>query len=272
MNLPAPARRSLVAFMVGMALLTVAACSSSEEPERSSDSSGSSAEGSSAPTSQTTTTAVPSVPSGAFRDVEFRALDGELRSGRLFGEGPVGVVLSHMGRPGDTQDDWAPFAAELADHGHQVLTYDRRSDLGEVWQDVLGAATHLRDNGAERVVAGGASIGAMASLHAAGQPASNLDGVIWLAGVLRGRYSFAESDVSGLGCPMLFMSGDRDAYGAAAAARRLAEWVTAPSELLIVESERHGTDILEEGGPAATELRRSILAFVDQVDDEPSTC
>ena len=266
---PTLTRRSLAALVIGLFLLTVAGCSSSESSESSSTSS---AEASSAPTTHPTTTTRPSVPSGAYREVEFNAQDGAMRSGRLFGEGAVAVVLSHMGRPGDTQDDWAPFAAELAGHGYQVLTYERRTALSEVWLDVLGAAAYLRDNGAERVVAGGASIGAMASLYAAEQPTSNLDGVIWLAGIVQGRYTFQQADVAAVGCPMLLMSGDRDRYGAAEDARQLHEWATAPKQLLIVDSDLHGTDILQEGGPNATELTSAMLSFIDQVAAESSTC
>jgi dienelactone hydrolase len=262
------AGRSLAAFLVGMLVLIVAGCSSSEPPEGTSSSS---AAESSAPASQPTTTTT-SVVSGVYREVEFYALDGEIRSGRLFGEGAVAVVLSHMGRPGDTQDDWARFAAELADHTYQVLTYERRSALGEVHLDLLGAAAYLRDNGAERVVARGASIGAMASLYAAEQPESNLGGVIWLAGILQGRYTFQQADVAALDCPILIMSGDQDRYGAADDARQLHEWAAAPNQLLIVESELHGTDILQEGGPQADELTQAMVSFVDRVAAESSTC
>lgn len=98
---------------------------------------------------------------------------------------------------------------------------ERRSALSEVHLDVLGAVAYLRDNGAERVVVGGASIGAMASLYAAEQSESNLDGVIWLAGILRGEYIFEQADVAAIGCPILIMSGDQDRYGAADDARQL---------------------------------------------------
>jgi dienelactone hydrolase len=137
---------------------------------------------------------------------------------------------------------------------------------------VLGAVAYLRDNGAERVVVGGASIGAMASLYAAEQSESNLDGVIWLAGILRGEYIFEQADVAAIGCPILIMSGDQDRYGAADDARQLQGWATAPNQLLIVESELHGTDILQEGGPHADELMQAMVSFVDQVAAESSSC
>lgn len=64
--------------------------------------------------------------------------------------------------------------------------------------------------GAERVVAVGASIGAMASLHAAAQPDNGLHGVVWLAGVLRNRhYEFQPTQVAAVACPLMLISGDK---------------------------------------------------------------
>jgi len=178
-----------------------------------------------------------------------------------------------MGRPGDRQDDWASFAGELARRGYRVLTYERRDALEEVWQDVLGAAGYLRDHGADKVIAAGASIGAMASLYAAERPTSNLDGVIWLAGILQGSgYDFRRADVAAIACPMLFVSGDQDGYGAAEAARRLHGWATAPSQLLMLPTERHGTDIFDEGGPAARKLMLAMTRFVQRAARGSSTC
>jgi dienelactone hydrolase len=126
-----------------------------------------------------------------------------------------------MGRPGDSQDDWISFAEELAENGYQALTYERRVSFGEVWQDVLGAADYLRDNGAQTVLAAGASIGP-GPLDAAEQPRSDLNGVIWLAGVLQNRgFHFQATDVSKIACPTLAISGDKDIYCAAGAARKL---------------------------------------------------
>jgi dienelactone hydrolase len=154
-----------------------------------------------------------------------------------------------------------------------VLTYERRDIFGEVWQDVLGGVGYLRDHGAEKVIAGGASIGAMASLYAAEQPNSKLDGVIWLAGVLQGSgYDFQQADVAEIACPMLFVSGNQDGYGAAEAARRLHDWARSPSELLILQTERHGTDILNEGGPQADELTLAMVRFVKRVANKSRTC
>jgi pimeloyl-ACP methyl ester carboxylesterase len=270
---PGPEHKRLALATLVVAVLFITAACAGSSPGGSSP--GQLPGSSSAPsTSRSSVTTTPSaVGSQAYRQVRFTTPDGATRSGRRFGDGRVAIVLSHMGRPGDRQDDWASFAGELARRGYRVLTYQRRDDFGEVWQDVLGAAGYLRDHGADKVIAAGASIGAMASLHAAERPNSNLDGVIWLAGVLQGSgYDFRRADVAAIGCPMLFVSGDQDGYGAAEAARRLHGWATAPSQLLLLRSDRHGTDIFEEGGPAARKLTLAMTRFVQRAASGSSTC
>jgi pimeloyl-ACP methyl ester carboxylesterase len=219
-------------------------------------------------------TASESTPEASFTDVEFTAADGEQRPARLFGSGDVAVVLSHMGDTRSSQEDWAPFAQQLAEAGYRVLTYDNRSELSESWNDVLGAVAHLRNDGAETVVVGGASIGAMASLRAAIEPESEINAVLWLAGVLnQSGYEFTEADVADLACPMLIASGSQDSYGAAEDAALLHEWTPDVSELLIVDSIRHGTDILAEDEPAvADELRQAMTDFLDRAAATTTTC
>jgi predicted alpha/beta-hydrolase family hydrolase len=211
-----------------------------------------------------------------YRELEFTTRDGEVRSGRLFGSGRVGIVLSHMWGPGRRQDDWAGVASQLAERGYLVLTYNERPTIGSVWQDVLGAGDELRRQGASTIVAGGASLGAMASLHAARQPDARLDGVIWLAGVngtgAQDRlYAFDEEEVATLGCPVLFASGDRDALGAAEDTRQLHRWA-ADGELVMVESDQHGTDIFVEDQPAAAEFTGAALDFMARIAAQPTPC
>lgn len=214
-------------------------------------------------------------PGDGHQEVEFAATDGEVVSGRLFGAGEVGVVLSHMGRSGDGPDDWQAFAESLADDGFRALTYRERGNYGEIWNDVLGGVEYLRGQGATTIVAAGASIGAMSSLYAAGEPDSGINAVLWLAGVLNSSgYHFQESDVAGLGCPMLIVSGDEDSYGAGPDAERLHEWTAGFSELLMLPSRYHGTDILTEEEPEISrQLSRAMADFVGTVADQrPAEC
>jgi pimeloyl-ACP methyl ester carboxylesterase len=213
-------------------------------------------------------------PAPSYTELEFTAEDGEVRSARLFGSGEVAVVLSHMGNADSGQEDWEAFAQELAEAGYRVLTYEGRTELSETWNDVLGAVDHLRDDGAGKVIVAGASIGAMASLRAAIQPESEVTAVLWLAGVLDASgYAFTEADVAGLACPILIASGSEDSYGAADDAVTLHEWTPEISELVIVDSIRHGTDILTQDEPAvADELRQAMTDFLDRAADSTTTC
>ena len=176
---------------------------------------------------------------------------------------------------GRDQDDWTQLASLLADHGYLVLTYNERPTIGSVWQDVLGGADELRREGARTVIAGGASLGAMASLHAARQTEANLDGVIWLAGVngtgsLDQLYAFEEDDVAALRCPILFASGDQDALGAADDTRQLHRWA-ADGELLMLESNLHGTDMLEDP-PLAAAFAAAVEAFAARAASHRAPC
>jgi dienelactone hydrolase len=155
--------------------------------------------------------------------------------------------------------------------GYRVVTFNHNASA--VWVQVLAATDYLRDQGATTIVVGGASLGAMASLRAAQEPGSGLHGVIWIAGVQLGSgYAFQEEDVAAVACPILFASGTGDEHGAAEDAERMS--ARAPSaELVLVESELHGTDILLEGGAADDELRAAILGFLDRVTASPgATC
>ena len=209
------------------------------------------------------------------RPVRFRGAGGVRLEGRVFGSGDVGVVLGHM-RPGD-QSQWLAFAALLADHGYLVLTYDRRgvcpggelgcsggraSDSG--WEDLAYAVDLLHERGAERVVVGGASLGAMESLFALSR-GLDADGLIWLSGVdLYGGVPVAEQ-VRGVRVPKLLMAGEFD--GDAAELRPEVERAAPPpTEVVLLDTGEHGTDILEFGDPAVADmLRQSVLDFLAEI-------
>ena len=208
---------------------------------------------------------------GPYREITLELPNGAVREGRDYGDGEIGVVLTHMGGATDTQDDWAALAEELVAEGYRVVTFNHNASA--VWVQVLAATEYLREHGATTIIVGGASLGGMASLRAAQEPGSGLHGVIWIAGVQLGSgYAFQEEDVGAVACPILFASGTGDEHGAAEDAERISAW--GPSaELVLVESDLHGTDILHEGDPAADELRAAILDFLDQVTASPeATC
>ena len=207
--------------------------------------------------------------------VAFEAPDGVGLEGRLFGSGDVGVVLSHM-RPGD-QGQWLAFAGMLADRGYRVLTYDRRGecpggDLGcsegnggdpGAWRDLASAVALLRDEGSERVVVGGASLGAMESLYALSH-GLDADGLIWLSGLDLYEGESIKEQVRDVRVPKLFMGGafDNDAAPIGPAIERAAP---KPVEVVSLDTGEHGTDILRFGDPAvADRIRQTVLDFLAQ--------
>lgn len=205
--------------------------------------------------------------------VRFGGAGGVRLEGRLFGSGDVGVVLSHM-RPGD-QGQWLAFAGLLADRGYRVLTYDRRGECpgGELgcsegdsgdpgtWKDLASAVALLRDEGSDRVVVGGASLGAMESLYALAH-GLDADGLIWLSGLDLYEGASIDDQVRDVRVPKLFMTGsfDNDSAPLGHALERVAP---EPIEIVSLDTGEHGTDILRFGDPAvADQIRQTVLDFL----------
>lgn len=197
-------------------------------------------------------------PPGDSTAVSFDASDGVRLAGRVFGEGPHGVILAHM-RPAD-QRSWFDFADRLAGEGYQVLTFDFRGycpggdggcsegerTISAIWQDVVGAITFLRsERGVGRIALVGASMGGTASLVAAAQPGVDVRAVVTLS---------APTEIEGLAVTpellstitagKLFIAGVGDAP-AAASAQTLYDQAPPPKGLEIVPADDHGTDLLE---------------------------
>jgi predicted alpha/beta-hydrolase family hydrolase len=217
---------------------------------------------------------------GHSRAVSFPATDGVVLAGRLFGEGSVGVALAHMGGGGDNQTDWFRTAALLAGRGYRVLTFDRRGvcpkgsfggcsdgppSYGKHWMDVLGAVRFLQSVGSGTVIAGGASIGAMASLYAAERAPGEIAGVIWISGIRQSEdYSFRAADVRRIGTAKLFIAGKDDPSGAPEDARALYRWASQPKSLLIMSSDLHGTDLFRPESPVAAEASGALVRFLER--------
>jgi dienelactone hydrolase len=211
------------------------------------------------------------------KPVAFDAADGVRLTGRVFGEGPVGVVLAHMGRGGDTQADFYALAGKLAGRGYLALTYNRRgvcgtsdrecsagpSDYASSWNDVVGAAEFARSRGANALVLIGASVGAMASLYAAVTQRVAPAALIEIGGVNHASgYDFSRDQLQRLKGAKLFVSSDGDVYGGADAAREWYGWATEPKQLEILPGAQHGTDMLRRGEPTARPLTELILRFL----------
>jgi dienelactone hydrolase len=209
--------------------------------------------------------------------VTFEASDGVKLVGRLFGEGEVGVVMAHMGGPSDSQKNWYSLARALAKRGYVALAYNRRGvctasgrecsggvdDYASSWKDVVGAADFLRGRGVRDVALVGASIGAMASLHALVTKSVEASAFVEVAGVnFRNGYAFSRKQLEALEVDKLFVSSAEDQLPAVFAAREWHRWAREPKQLEILPGGEHGTDMLIKGQPTAKPLMELLLTFV----------
>lgn len=265
--------------VVALALVASACGGSEEEPPASAT--GPTASSASPEASPSEAAEVSSFPAFS-RDeliamsepVRVRAAEGVRIAGRLFGSGDVGVILDHMGA-GD-QSQWLEFAGQLAEQGYLVLTYDRRgscpggelgcssgTDDGDGWKDLAFLADYLRGEGAERVVVGGASQGAMESLYALSE-GLDADGLIWVAGIDLYNGVTVSDQVADVRVPKLFISGDADEE--AAATLDEFEDAPSPSEIVLLDTGEHGTDILAYAPVAiADEFRQTVVDFLETI-------
>jgi uncharacterized protein len=209
--------------------------------------------------------------------VTFEAADGIELAGRIFGQGRVGLVFAHMGRSGDTQADWYRLARALADRRYLAPTYNRRGtcsasgrecskgadDYASSWKDVVGAVDFLRSRGVTTLALVGASVGAMASLHALATNSVEAAALVEIGGVNHeSGYDFSREELEAVEGAKLFVSATGDTYGAADAAREWYSWARQPKRLELLEGSAHGTDMLIEGQPTARPLMELVVTFL----------
>jgi dienelactone hydrolase len=208
--------------------------------------------------------------------VTFTTDDGIKLAGRLFGpdDATAGVVLAHM-LPAD-QSSWYDFAQRLGAMGYRALTFDFRGycpggDAGcsegeraiaGIWQDVLAAKDFLVEKGVTRVALVGASMGGTASLVAAAQVSTEVEGVITLSAPasIEGLTAGPEV-VQASAAAKLFMAGDGDTTAADAASTFYEESLQ-PKKLEILTTSDHGTDLLT--GNQGEIARTTILTWLGQ--------
>lgn len=186
--------------------------------------------------------------------------------GHVFGDGEVGVILSHM-RPAD-QTEWYEFAQELADTGRfTVLTFDFRGyeeSTGEKQFDRidtdLGAAyDFMREElGIAKIFLVGASMGGTASLVvAAREPVA---GVVSISSPDQFPPLSAKETVDEIAAPKLFISSEDD-VPAMRAQEEFWELARPPKSQHIYQGDAHGTAIFEAEHGA--DVRHRIIDFLE---------
>jgi predicted alpha/beta hydrolase len=186
--------------------------------------------------------------------VRLTAADGQEIAGAVFGSGPKGVVLGHMGA--GNLCPWVSDAKALKAHGYAALPIDFRgfgsstlkagAQRFAVHLDVAAAVAELRRRGARSVIVMGASLGAMAGVVAGATITPPIQGVVQISGPMRFPGLDIEKYVKQLRVPVFFIGTDGDTDPTPAVLRQQYAMVpTKDKKILIVGDYEHGTKIFQ---------------------------
>ncbi len=184
--------------------------------------------------------------------------------GRVFGDGPTGIILAHM-RPAD-QTEWFPFATELAESGeYTVLTFDFRGygastgdkQFDRIDTDLAAAIDYMRDALAiEKVFLVGASMGGTAALVVGSRV--DVAGIVSISSPGQFPPLDALEHVGKISEPKLFVTSADD-VPQARAQEEFWEIAPEPKQQHIYEGSAHGTALFD--GPHSADLKRRITGF-----------
>jgi rhodanese-related sulfurtransferase/dienelactone hydrolase len=201
--------------------------------------------------------------------VTFETPDGATLQGTLYGSGTTAVIFSTMSD--SKQDTWLDAAQAAARRGYLALTFNFRfwtesgriddGLRGKAAEDIRAAAAFVREQGAERVVLVGASLGGMASAKVAA--ADEVTALVVIAAPLDWpdwpEIRVTEGDIQAIEEPVLFINSEGDLF--ADDTRNMYEAAAGPKELQIYPGDAHGTDLFDTAH--AAEVMERILAFLE---------
>jgi dienelactone hydrolase len=200
--------------------------------------------------------------------VSFTTEDNVTIEGRLFGSGETAVVFAHM-YPND-QRAWWDFASEVAADGYAALTFDFRGygetggsrDIGVIDRDLAAAVRYLREQGYQRVVLVGASMGGTAALKVAAR--DEFDGLVTGVVAVSAPESFqgliASDDAGNIKVPIIFVASEGDG-SAVDSLESLYEKASGSSERqsYVYTGDAHGTELLQSDH--ADEFKALLFEF-----------
>jgi hypothetical protein len=167
----------------------------------------------------------------AGRQVIFDASGDENFTGTAHGEGETAIILANMSIGGEKQ--WDPFVAAVDQQKFTTITFNYR-DIDDVAPDLEHILGWLKDEGFDRAICIGASLGTRACSTIAREP--ELVGIVLIAGPVH-HASVAETRY-----PKLFISGALDVR--AFDIKEGYEQAGEPKRLVLFEANRaHGTDL-----------------------------
>ena len=202
--------------------------------------------------------------------VTFDTEDNATIHGELYGTGKTAMIFSVMGncKPG-----WREFAQLTATQGYMALTYQWRGCkansvdqalIQEFLEDTRAAIAFVREQGAEKIILVGASLGGSASAKLAVE--SQASGLVVLASppsISQWGFEIDPADLN-TDIPKLFITAENDNTVPAASTRALYDLAAEPREWQTYPGSAHGTDLFE--GESAEELQQRLLQFILKIE------
>jgi uncharacterized protein len=204
--------------------------------------------------------------------VTFETTEGATVNGELYGSGKTAVIFSVMGncKPG-----WSEFAQLTAAQGFMTLTYQwhgcKANSVDEVLiqkfvDDTRAAIAFVWEQGAEKIILVGASLGGCASAKLAVE--SQASGLVVLASppsIPQWGFEIDSADLA-TDIPKLFITAEDDDTVPATATRELYDLAAEPKEWQTYPGTAHGTDLFE--GESKEDLQQRIIAFILMIATE----
>jgi alpha-beta hydrolase superfamily lysophospholipase len=202
----------------------------------------------------------------------FRSSDGLRLDGAVVGSGSTVVVLAHQ-YPSDLCP-WLDYAGVLAKSGFEAFLFDFRG-FGDsqgaktpagTWRlqdDVAGAVTEARRQGAKHVFLVGASMGASVVAVAAPTIRPPVDGVVSLSaewnldGLIGSRGLNTSRAAPRLHVPWVLATGTNDRLVSPSQTRALAARASGPTHVIVIADGGHGWSLLQ----ASPGLVRTLAEF-----------
>lgn len=184
----------------------------------------------SAPSPTITFTLTPALPLPG-TEIIFQASSNKNFTGTAYGQGKTAILLANMSIGGEKQ--WDPFVAAVDKQKFTTVTFNYQ-DINDVGPDMDLILGQLKEEGFERVICIGASLGTRACSNIAREP--EIVGLVLIAGSVH-HASVAEATY-----PKLFIAGELDvwAFDIQMGYEQAAEPKT---QVLFEDNRAHGTDL-----------------------------
>jgi hypothetical protein len=187
------------------------------------------------------------------------------------------LVLAHGAGAGQRHPFMVAFGTGLAARGVAVVTFnfpyveagrrvpDRAPVLEQAYLAAIRAVRALPGIGARPIFIGGKSMGGRMASHVAAHHAAAagpVAGLVFLGYPLHppGRPDQRrDTHLPDIGAPMLFVQGERDAFGTPEELRPVLARLPAPAELMVVQGGDHSFVVPRASGRSAADVREAVM-------------